>query len=321
MHQVLSFNFSQLPCEKALFVIDSKVYGLYRKEFEAIDKEKLFIIDEIDGAKSWDHTLKIVHFFYEKNMKRQDEVYAIGGGTLTDLVGFAASIFKRGLNLILVPTTLLGMVDASIGGKNGINYQGVKNLIGTFYPPKKVLVNALFLESLSNKDYLSGFAEALKLGLICSKQLWTELSISKITDDLIKKCIEEKLKIVTLDPLDNGVRHILNFGHTIGHAYEACSKLEHGYCVALGILAESFISHVFGNLSYKDYLEIKETIKSLYGTFPKFPFKDMVSFLEKDKKNQDHMMKVHFLEKIGQFPKLQDVSLDILEKGYDSVWT
>lgn len=320
MHQILSFNFKDLLKTGSLFVIDSKVFALYRKDFEGIDHEKLFLVDDIAKAKSWDQVFKIIHFFYEKNLQKQDEVIAIGGGELTDLIGFAASIFKRGVALVLVPTTLLAMIDASIGGKNGINYEGVKNLVGTFYPAKKVMINPLFLNTLSKNECLSGFAEALKIALVSSKTLWDSLAFDQINDDMIKKCIEQKLHITSLDPYDHGIRHVLNFGHTIGHAYEACSKIEHGFCVALGMIAECYISYYYGNLSYDDYLEIRTKIQSLYKNFPQIEFDSLVNFLKKDKKNEQGKVKVHFLEKIGQFPKLYEVDLDILKQGYESVW-
>lgn len=320
MHPIVSFKLSDLPLDKGLFIIDRKVYDLYRKDFAVVNDENLFLVDDIKDVKSWDYALKIIHFFYQKNIKTQDEVYAIGGGSLTDLVGFAASIFKRGIHLILVPTTLLAMVDASIGGKNGINYQGVKNLIGTFYPPKKVMVNLTFLNSLSTTDLLSGFAEMLKLGLVCSKQLWDELIYQNLNHDVIKRCIEEKLHITTQDPCDKTIRHVLNFGHTIGHAYEACAKIEHGFCVALGLLAETYISHISGFLSEKEYVNIHSKIRNLYTEFPCIDFQEIEPFLYKDKKNQTQTLKIHFLEKIGQHPKLCDVSLSVLKKGYESVW-
>lgn len=320
MHPIVNFKLSDLSRYKGLFIIDRKVYDLYHADFALLNHDNLFLVEDIHHVKSWDSVLKIIDFFNQKNIKTEDEVYAIGGGNLTDCVGFAASIFKRGVHLIVVPTTLLAMVDAAIGGKNSINYQGIKNLLGTFYPPKKVMINLDFLNSLSKKELLSGLAEMLKLGLVSSKQLWDSLNDHTLNEALIKQCIEKKLQITTQDPFDKSLRHILNFGHTIGHAYEACSQKEHGFCVALGLLAESYIGCVYGSLSQLEYGQIQSKIKDLYGSFPMIDFKQIEPFLYKDKKNQTQSLKIHFLEKIGQHPKLCDVSSYVIQQGYESVW-
>lgn len=320
MAQILDFNFKEVSLQNAFFVIDSLVFNLYLNDFAVLDKDKILLIDDAQNAKSIEQTLKIINFFYEKNVKKSNEVYAIGGGSITDLVGFAASIFKRGVDLILVPTTLLAMVDASIGGKNGINYQGTKNLIGTFYPPKKVMIYFPFLSTLPHKELLSGFAEALKLGIISSKELFENLCVESIDEEMIRKCISGKLAITNIDPEEKSIRHVLNFGHTIGHAYEACTKLPHGFCVALGMMAESYASYYFGILSSMDLEQIKAKIQKLYNEFPNVSFDALKPFLYQDKKNQGSEISIHVLDKLGCYPQLQHLPQLIIKKGYESLW-
>lgn len=321
MAQILNFNFKDLSLQNAFFVIDSLVYNLYLNDFTVLDKDKILLIDDAQNAKSLDQTLKVINFFYEKNIKKINEVYAIGGGSLTDLVGFAASIFKRGIDVIFVPTTLLAMVDASIGGKNGVNYLGTKNLIGTFYLPKKVMIHFPFLSTLPQKELLSGFAETLKLGVISSKDLFESLCLESIDEEMIRKCISGKLAITNLDPEEKSIRHVLNFGHTIGHAYEACTKLPHGFCVALGMIAESYISHQIGLLSLCDFEKITLKLKKIYKDFPYVAFDCLEPFLLQDKKNRSSLISVHVLDKLGLYPRLQQVSLNEMKIGYESVWT
>lgn len=320
MAQILDFNLKEVSLQNAFFIIDSLVFNLHLNDFSDLYKDKILLIDDAQNAKSLDQALKIINFFYEKNVKKNNEVYAIGGGSLTDLVGFAASVFKRGVDLVLVPTTLLAMVDASIGGKNGINYQGTKNLIGTFYPPKKVMIHFPFLSTLPQKELLSGLAEALKLGVISSKDLFENLCVESIDEEMIRKCINGKLEITNLDPEEKSIRHVLNFGHTIGHAYEACTKLPHGFCVALGIMAESYTSHYCGVLPSGDLEQIKAKIQKLYKEFPYVPFDDLEPFLYQDKKNQDANINIHVLSKLGFYPQLLKLPHEIIKKGYESLW-
>ena len=305
---------------QSVFVIDSQVFKLHQKDLAHIPLERVLLIDKIAQAKSWEQLQEVLNFFSLKNLPRDATVYAIGGGTLTDLVGFAASIFKRGIGLVLVPTTLLSMIDASIGGKNGIDFVGVKNLIGTFYPASEIHIIETFLKTLSQNQILSGFAEAFKIALVSSKSLFETLSLENLNPSIIKSCINLKLEIAAQDPLDQGIRHILNFGHTFGHAYEAITKLEHGLCVAVGMMAETFISFKDGFLSFEDYQTITAKLKSLYQGFPKVSFDELMHYLSKDKKHSTHGLMLHRLHAIGQAPKLQQTSFEQIFEGYQSLW-
>lgn len=196
----------------------------------------------------------------QRKCNRDTLLIALGGGSLTDLVGFVASTYMRGIPLILIPTTLLGMADAAIGGKNGIDTSQGKNLVGTFYHPIAVFIDLQLLETLPPKEWLSGFAEILKHGLICDPELWElceESSLSwqnpPILKRLIRASIVAKMHILEEDIEELGMRRILNFGHTVGHGLEVLSKFQmtHGEAVAIGCMAECWLSAHLGHLSPK----------------------------------------------------------------------
>ena len=308
--------------QNSCFVIDSNVFKLFSSLFAHINLDKCLFINEPENSKNWDGAQKVLQFFSNLNLYRNNTVYAIGGGALMDLVGFCAAIFKRGVVLNFIPTTLLGMIDSAIGGKNGINFNQAKNLVGTFYPPQKVIYYLPFLETLPKEQLLSGFAEALKIGLIYSEEVWKNLDYTSLKMDDILSCARIKQTIVEKDPYDKGIRHILNFGHTIGHAYESASsyKLPHGYCVAFGMIAESAFSFQRGELSKKAFDEIKKRLFSLFPLTEPLAFEKLKPFLAFDKKNRNNFILIHSLTKIGQNPELVEASLEECQKAVEALW-
>ncbi len=242
---------------------------------------------------------------------RKSVVINLGGGVITDLGGFVASTFKRGIDFINIPTTLLGMVDASVGGKNGIDLGNLKNQIGTITSPKMVLIDPVYLHTLPQREMRSGLAEMLKHGLIADKSYWERfLELSKLDfddfDELIYESIMIKNHIVMQDMTEDGIRKTLNFGHTIGHAIEshfiASGKpILHGEAVAAGMILESQISMRKHLLPAADYIEIKTTIKEI---FPDLAFNDedvasIMDLLIHDKKNEYGNISFSLLEYIG----------------------
>lgn len=238
-----------------------------------------------------------------------------GGGKVTDLGGFVASTYHRGIPFINVPTTLLGMIDAAIGGKNGVNLEQVKNAVGTFCLPQDIIIDPIFLKTLPPYQLLNGFGEMIKYALIGSQELWNEIkSLSTIHYYEIKKewidfCIDFKKKIVAKDPYDQNLRHILNFGHTVGHAIESLCMaknrpIAHGHAVALGIIAEAHISAHCHQLSFADYEEIKKVILSLYqfndSILQRAEMSQLMDYISLDKKNNDNLLNFSLLDKIGQ---------------------
>ncbi|BDT61534.1 MAG: 3-dehydroquinate synthase [Flavobacteriales endosymbiont of Rhyzopertha dominica] len=239
----------------------------------------------------------------------------LGGGVITDLGGFIASIYKRGINYINIPTTLLGMVDASIGGKNGINFNNYKNEIGIINKPKLILINIKFINSLSKNDIFSGLGELFKYGIIYNKKYWNylkKIDFNKLKNikwkKIIYKAILIKNKIVNKDPNEYyGFRKILNFGHTIGHAIESLNLykkkyISHGEAISLGMICESWISNKINKLNKKEYNEILKILLRYYN-IKKIDNKylnKIYKFIENDKKNNNNKINFSLLNKIGK---------------------
>ena len=237
----------------------------------------------------------------------------VGGGVICDLGGFVAATYKRGISFINVPTTLLAIVDAAVGGKNGVNLNCVKNAIGAFYQPLSVFPDVVFLETLPQNEILNGFGEILKYALIKDTPLWNELkncdtvSVSRITSDWIQRCIHIKMRLVEEDFNDQHHRRILNFGHTVGHAIESFSirqgsAISHGHAVALGICCEAHISEMHHLLPYSQVQEIKETILKFF-PLPHFAISELKSIADlttQDKKNRGNIINISLLQSIGE---------------------
>ena len=244
---------------------------------------------------------------------RKSLVINLGGGVITDIGGFVACTFKRGIEFINIPTTLLAMVDAAIGGKNGVDLGSLKNQIGIIREPKSVLIDTSFLETLPTEEMRSGLAEMLKHGLISDKEYWNKfknLSSLKTEDlnELIHQSIAIKNKIVTEDLSENGIRKALNFGHTLGHAIESyClenqekKNLLHGHAVAIGMILESYISKEKGLLSNEEYHEIKYIISEYFETieFNEDDIQNIIKLLIFDKKNEFGKVQFVLLKSIG----------------------
>lgn len=201
---------------------------------------------------------------FQRKIGKDAILIGMGGGSVTDLVGFAASIYMRGIPHVLIPTTLLAMVDAAIGGKTGIDTPYGKNLIGTIYPPRAIIADVEILSTLPETEWINGLAEIYKMGLIYDASI---LETAKPKDPArILKAMQAKIAIVQQDPLEQSIRRILNFGHTIGHGLEAVAHygIPHGQAVALGCLAESYLSMHLGYLLSSDF----EKIKAIFHGFP-----------------------------------------------------
>lgn len=247
----------------------------------------------------------------ELNADRNSAIINIGGGVVTDLGGFLASTFMRGISFINIPTSLLAMVDASIGGKTGIDIENVKNAVGTFSLPELTIINSNFLQTLPNNQLKSGFAEMLKHALIADKNHWNELkNLKEISTEnispFIEKSVSIKKNIVEKDFKETGLRKTLNFGHTIGHAIESFSlhskkPLLHGEAIAIGMYYETKLSHQKNMLSDDDYIEITSVITHFFSDelHYKFTLNDIISFMKNDKKNQYNTIMMSLLTEIG----------------------
>ncbi|AWU39434.1 3-dehydroquinate synthase [Blattabacterium punctulatus CPU2] len=277
--------------------------------------EKSNIIQIKPGEKEKNIYTCIQIWKYLENFKanRNSLIINLGGGVITDIGGFVASVFKRGVRFINIPTTLLGMVDASIGYKTGINLESIKNEIGSFYCPEFLIIDPFFLKTLPEKEFISGMAEMFKHGLIADESFWINMKKYQMNKDqnqwknLIYQSILIKNKIVEKDPKEKGLRKILNFGHTIGHALESYfldSKKEtllHGIAIAMGMIYESWISYKINGLSINDYQEIKSNLSRLYPIKKIYnsEFDQIFFIMEHDKKNDKNKIQFSLLKKIG----------------------
>lgn len=259
----------------------------------------LFLIPNGEKGKTYTVKLKLEKALFHRGFGKDTVLIAVGGGAATDLVGFVAACYMRGVALILIPTTLLGMVDAAIGGKTGIDLPFGKNLIGSLYPPRAIVSDLNVLETLPEKEWNNGYAEILKLGLVFDASL-LELPLNAF---LIEKAIQGKIAIITQDPTEKGIRHILNFGHTIGHALEAIShyKMSHGYAVALGSLVEAHLSYSLGLLKQEEFKKIPPLYQSFLLKLPKgYTRKKLVHAMLHDKKNKEGKIRIVLMEKLGK---------------------
>lgn len=234
----------------------------------------------------------------------------LGGGVITDMGGFVASTYKRGIDFINVPTTLLSMVDASVGGKTGIDISNVKNIIGTFALPQAVFVETEFLKTVSKRELLSGFAEMIKHGLIMDADYYLLLQRSDYTQveaTAIHRSVEIKNDVVTTDPQEKGLRKILNYGHTIGHAIETYAltneknPLTHGEAIAIGMVCEAHLSHTNNTLGTEELANISNYILSLYPKYniPEEGFDKLLQYMQSDKKNENGQIMFSLLSNIG----------------------
>lgn len=244
---------------------------------------------------------------------RRSLMLNLGGGMVTDLGGFAAATFKRGITYINIPTTLLAMVDASAGGKTGINFNGLKNEIGAFSPARFVLLDTEFLRSLDDENIRSGYAEMLKHGLISDTEHWAELlNFDPARPDydalrsLVSRSVSIKERIVEQDPREKGIRKALNFGHTAGHAFESLALEQgrprlHGYAVAWGIVCELYLSCLRTGFPKDKLRQTVQFIKETYGTFD-FDCKQydrLYEFMTHDKKNESDAVNFTLLADVG----------------------
>lgn len=247
----------------------------------------------------------------EEGVDRKALVLNLGGGVIGDMGGFCAATYKRGIDFVQVPTTLLAQVDASIGGKLGIDFMQIKNSVGLFQNPEAVLIDPYFLRTLPEREVRSGFAEIIKHSLIADPVQWLSIrNIEKLDaadwQTLIPLSLYIKRRIVEEDPFELGLRKALNFGHTIGHAIEShmldtTAALLHGEAIAIGMICESYLSHQLQNLSKEDLDEISRFILNIYGHHPlqEVDFNRLLELMQNDKKNESEAINFTLIHPIG----------------------
>ena len=283
---------------------------IFRNFLDDLEDFDIIETDPGEENKNIDFCIGIWKTLLDFGADRKCLMINLGGGVITDMGGFVASTYKRGIDFINIPTTLLSQVDASVGGKTGIDIDNVKNMVGTFSLPQAVFIESVFLDTLSPREKLSGFAEMIKHGLIADAAYYEELKevdYRNISSKAVYRSVQIKNEVVTADPLEKGLRKILNFGHTIGHAVEsyALSKdkkpLTHGEAIAIGMVCEGFLSAKYCNLTEDELKDLTKYISSIY---PKYTIKEksfdaLLSLMQSDKKNEEGHILFSLLEKIG----------------------
>lgn len=299
---------------KIVVVIDENVSDLYLDyfltTFPSLEKAEIIVLPSGEENKCLEICAQVWASMSDYHISRKDLIVNIGGGVTTDMGGFIASCYKRGIDFINIPTTLLSMVDASVGGKTGIDFNGYKNQIGTFANPIHVFIDPRFLQTLDKKELESGFAEMLKHGLIASESHWNKLmhlnDLKQVTTDMIKDSVSIKNNIVQEDPKESGIRKNLNYGHTIGHAIESFllesgSPLPHGHCIAIGMYLENLIAVSKGILSDLVASTINNQLLERYA-LPEINeegIERIVSFCMQDKKNEGDNIHMSLINRIG----------------------
>lgn len=300
------------------------------KSLCGVQDYQLISINAGEESKSLESVDFIINQLLDIKADRKSLLINLGGGMITDLGGFCASIYKRGIDFINVPTSLLGMTDASIGGKTGIDHTNIKNVIGTFYLPKAVVINTAFLETLPHSEFINGLAEVFKHAIIEDADLWEALifyNFNKdlLPDELLIKSIKVKTHIVDKDYKELSERKKLNFGHTIGHALEALfsqkgMKTEHGQAVAAGIWMESWINSKAGDLSQEDFEAISFQIEKYYSKldFSDEDFNVLIEFILNDKKIINQDIQIAKIESIGYSLPQLNIDIEIVKKAFEA---
>ncbi len=316
-YQSLNKQFVEKLYSKIFVIVDTNSHEFclpyFLSHLETNLEIEIIEFEHGEANKNITTCVEIWNILTDLGADRKSIIINLGGGVVTDLGGFVASTFKRGIDFIAVPTTLLAMVDAAIGGKNGVDLGNLKNQIGVINTPKMVLVDTKYLQSLPQNEMRSGLAEMLKHGLIFDKKYWQQfLDLKKLDltdlDQLIFESIDIKNQIVMQDPNEIGIRKALNFGHTLGHAIESYflenqdkTTLLHGEAIAIGMILESFISLHFQFIDRATYTEIKTNINNIFDKIliEEIDIKPILELLIHDKKNEFGKIKFVLLDGIG----------------------
>lgn len=321
---------------KVCIVTDSNVGPLYYDEIVSLLPDYLtayrFDIAAGEASKCFDNALKMVDFLFNNSFNRKDFCIALGGGVTGDLTGFAASIYKRGIDFVQIPTSLLAMTDSSIGGKTAVDYNGVKNIVGAFNMPKLVYAALDCLNTLPEREFYAGFAEIMKAGLGFDAKFyeWILSNIYEICEKdtetleyMLSTAVNIKKMVVEKDPFENGDRALLNLGHTIGHAIETVyqGELIHGECVALGCVAAAYISWKKDMIPMDDYYEIRDMFVpfNLPISIVTDKEQEILKVLKQDKKNTANSVNMILFKKIGKAIMVKGIEDELILQAIDEI--
>lgn len=337
LQKVLSEAIAACPHDKLFVLVDKTTEQLCLpvvSSFLCMEEAHPIAIGATDTHKTLDTLSHVWSELQRMGATRHSLMINLGGGMVTDLGGFAASTFKRGINYINIPTTLLSMVDASVGGKTGINFGGLKNEIGVFNNAHSVILDTTFLRTMDEENLLSGYAEMLKHGLISNEGMWAELlnfDVENITSSdhleklgsMVSKSVAVKQDIVAEDPTEHGIRKALNLGHTAGHAFESLAlkrkAILHGYAVAYGLVVELYLCCVKTGFPQDKMRQTVTFIKEHYGRMPITcdDYPQLIELMHHDKKNAGNDINFTLLSDIGDIRINQTASEEEIKEALD----
>lgn len=300
------------------------------KDYLCLKDAQTIIIGATDRRKNLDTLVHVWESLQQGKATRHSLLINLGGGMVTDLGGFAASTYKRGINFINIPTTLLAMVDASVGGKTGINFGGLKNEIGVFNDAEFVLLDTNWLRTLDEENIRSGYAEMLKHGLIADDTMWAELINFNLAQPnlhqlafMLDKSVRIKERIVAEDPHEKGIRKALNLGHTFGHAFESWAMKRqpvlHGYAVAFGLIAELYLATTQTDFPTERMRQTVNFIRAYYGSLPITcnDYPELTELMHHDKKNHGNEINMTLLGGIGDIRIDQTITEEDIKEALD----
>lgn len=316
--------------ETSFFVIDQKVYDLYKPGFEMIPSSRLFLFVAEEENKTIENALNICERIIRMNSKRNTHLISLGGGIVQDVTGFVANILYRGIHWTFVPTTLLAACDSCIGGKTSLNYKSYKNLLGTFFPPDRIILHAPFFKTLSRRDLLSGLGEVVKFNIIAGEQRLqsVEKSLDKLiscdmptVEDFVYSSSAFKKTFIEADEFDRGERIKLNFAHTFGHAIEVSSHYDipHGTAVAMGTVVANSLSVARGMMAPELARKIESLIAPIVEVNISDSFLDpqvLLSAIRKDKKQINAQLTAVLMDESYQLHLLSDIQPDEVMHGF-----
>lgn len=329
----LTLAISECEHDKLFVLVDETTY--YKcwpliKDFRVLKDAQTIVIGATDTNKNLDSLASVWEALGRGGATRHSCMINLGGGMVTDLGGFAASTFKRGIDFINIPTTLLAMVDASVGGKTGINFGGLKNEIGVFNDAKYVIIDTNFLKTLDQDNLLSGYAEMLKHGLISDEEHLAELLNFSLAEpdyehlqQMVAHSVEIKENIVDLDPHERAIRKALNLGHTFGHAFESWAlkrkPILHGYAVAYGLVCELYLSCIKANFPTERMREVVRFVRDNYPTLPYTcdDYDELLQLMTHDKKNTAGIINFTLLSQVGEIMINQTATTEEIKEALD----
>ncbi|MEO6403915.1 MAG: 3-dehydroquinate synthase [Ferruginibacter sp.] len=310
---------------RVVIVTDENVFDLHKEKFEKVPRIVIKAGEQHKQQASVDY---IISELLKQGADKQTILLGVGGGVVTDITGYAASIYKRGIGLALAPTSILAMVDAAIGGKNGVDAGIYKNMVGTVYQPSFVLYDYDFLNSLPSAEWINGFAEIIKHACIKDATMFAMLEMNtlekfqedaRLTSALIEKNVQIKLAVVTEDEFETGDRKLLNFGHTIGHAIENLHGLPHGHAVSIGMIAACNFSEKINNLHFEEAKRVVQLLSTYHLPVDIETNHDKVfEVLKLDKKVKADSVDFIFLDAIGK-ARVKAIKLETLQQHFKTI--